>query len=87
VIGIRIRMFLGLPDPDPLVIGTDPDLTPALYGTFPFSHKCVERTEIMLAKENFNTKYQQKIKFLRLKIMWLWVSYKKKIEIFFYFLK
>jgi hypothetical protein len=24
----RIRMFLGLPDPDPLVIGTDPDLAP-----------------------------------------------------------
>jgi hypothetical protein len=25
VLGIRIRMFLGLPDPDPLVRGTDPD--------------------------------------------------------------
>ncbi len=24
VLGIRIRMFLGLPDPDPLVEGTDP---------------------------------------------------------------
>jgi hypothetical protein len=25
VLRIRIRMFLGLPDPDPLVRGTDPD--------------------------------------------------------------
>jgi hypothetical protein len=32
-------MFLGLPDPDPLVRGMDPDPAP-----------CVERTEIMLAK-------------------------------------
>jgi hypothetical protein len=40
-------MFLGLldPDPDPLVRGTDPDSDPD-----PFSHKCVERTEIMPAK-------------------------------------
>jgi hypothetical protein len=37
VLGIRIRMFLGLQDPDPA-----PDL--------PFSHKDVERTEIILAK-------------------------------------
>ncbi len=27
----RIHMFLGLPDPDPLVRGMDPDLDPALY--------------------------------------------------------
>jgi hypothetical protein len=40
--GIRIWMFLGLPDPDPLVRGMDPDPS--------FSHKGVERTEIMLAK-------------------------------------
>ncbi len=46
VLGIRIRMFLGLPDPDPLVSGTDPDPARIL----PFSHKCVERTEIMAAK-------------------------------------
>ena len=38
-------MFLGFPDPDPLVRGTDPDPVPDL----PFSHKGVERTE-MLAK-------------------------------------
>jgi hypothetical protein len=42
VLGIRIRMFLGLPDPDPLVRGPDPPF---------FSHKGVERTEIMLAKK------------------------------------
>jgi hypothetical protein len=28
VLGIRIRMFLGLPDPDPLVRGADPDPAP-----------------------------------------------------------
>ena len=34
VLGIRmrrIRMFLGLPDPDPLVRGTDPDTDPSLF--------------------------------------------------------
>jgi hypothetical protein len=35
-------MFVGLPDPDPLVRGTDPDSS--------LSHKGVKRTEIMLAK-------------------------------------
>jgi hypothetical protein len=45
VLGIRIRrmrMFLGLPDPEP-VRGTDPD--PSLFAY------------IMLAKLNFNTKF------------------------------
>jgi hypothetical protein len=44
VLGIRIRgrMFLGLPDPDPLVRGK--------IQILPFSHKGVEWTEIMLAK-------------------------------------
>jgi hypothetical protein len=37
-------MFLVLPDPDPLVRGTD--LDPVLL----FSHKGVQQTEIMLAK-------------------------------------
>jgi hypothetical protein len=37
-------MFLGLPDPDSLVRGMDPDPDPS------FSHKGVARTEIMLAK-------------------------------------
>jgi hypothetical protein len=40
---IRIRKFLGLPYPDPLV------------RCIPFSHKGIERTEIMLA--NFDTKF------------------------------
>jgi hypothetical protein len=38
-------MFLGLLDTDPLVRGMDPD-----PGPDPFSHKGVERTEIMLGK-------------------------------------
>jgi hypothetical protein len=42
VLWIRIRMFLGLPDPEQLVGGTNPDL--------PFYNKGVEGTEIMLAK-------------------------------------
>ncbi len=67
-------MFLGLPDPDPLV--RDPDLAPDPDSSF-FSYRC-ERTEIMLANkiltQNFNT-----INFLRLKIMCLRVSYKEKI--------
>jgi hypothetical protein len=28
---IRIRMILGLPDPDPLVRGMDPDLDPSFF--------------------------------------------------------
>jgi hypothetical protein len=31
VLAIRIRMFLGLPDLDPLVRGMDPDPAPALF--------------------------------------------------------
>jgi hypothetical protein len=48
VLGIRIRktrMFLGLPDPDPLVR----DMIRLRIRNLPFSHS-VERTEIMLAK-------------------------------------
>jgi hypothetical protein len=49
-------MVLGLPDPDPVVRGTDPDPDPSLF----FSHKCVERTEIIPVKniltQNFNKK-------------------------------
>ncbi len=44
MLGIRIRMFLGLPEPDSIVRGTDPDPAPDpewIGG---------ERTEIMLAK-------------------------------------
>jgi hypothetical protein len=54
-------------DPDPFVRGMDPYQAPIL----PFSHKGVARTEIMLAKKNFKTKFLRKIKFLRLKIMCL----------------
>jgi hypothetical protein len=44
-------MFLGLPDPDPLVGGKDMDPAPE-SGSFPFLIKVlsVERTETMLAK-------------------------------------
>jgi hypothetical protein len=46
-------MFLGLPDPDPLV-----RCAGRVSATNPFfSHKCVGRTEIMLAKLNFNTQF------------------------------
>jgi hypothetical protein len=37
-------MFLGIPDPDPLVREAGPVPTPDPF----FSHKCVERTEVML---------------------------------------
>jgi hypothetical protein len=45
----RIRMLLSLPDPDPLVRGTDPAPEPDPS----FSHKCVVKTKIMLGKINF----------------------------------
>jgi hypothetical protein len=51
MLGIRISMFLGIPDLDPLVNGKE--LDPLVRGTDPdpsFSHKGVEQTEIMLAK-------------------------------------
>jgi hypothetical protein len=53
-LGIRIRMFLGFPDPDPLVRDTDPA---------PFSHKCVERTEIMLATNLLIQNFGKKLNF------------------------
>ncbi len=65
MLGIRIRMFLG--DPDPLVRGTDPD--PSLF--------------LLMRWADWNNACKncsKKIKFLRLKIMCLWVSYKKKIK-------
>jgi hypothetical protein len=57
VLEIRFHMFLGLPDLDldRLVRGTESypnqDLAPP---PLPFSHKYVERSEIMVAKSNFN---------------------------------
>jgi hypothetical protein len=60
-------MFLGLqdPDPDPLVRGTDSDPDPSLFG----NNGC---------KLGFQHKILAIDKFLRLKIMCLWVSYIKK---------
>jgi hypothetical protein len=51
----------------------------------PFSHKRAERTDKMPAKYYFNTKFKQKIQIFKLKMMWLWASYKKnmKKKIFF----
>ncbi len=43
---LRIHMFLGLLDPDPLVRGT----VRLWICILPFSHEDVERTEILLAK-------------------------------------
>ncbi len=79
-------MFLGLPDPDPdpfvrgIVRGTDLDPAPV-----PSLFSCVVRTEIMPVKQNFNTKFKQKINFFRLKTMCLLASYKKKYEEHFFF--
>jgi hypothetical protein len=47
---IRLCIFLGLPDPDPLVRDTDPDPSLVSFTV------CVQRTEVMLAKKNVNTK-------------------------------
>jgi hypothetical protein len=44
-------MFLGYPDPDPFVRGTDTDPDPLRL--LPFSHEGVKCTEIMLAKIKF----------------------------------
>jgi hypothetical protein len=48
VLGIRIRrirMFLGHPDPGSITISQELRIR-----ILPFSHKCVEQSEIMLAK-------------------------------------
>jgi hypothetical protein len=48
-------MFLGLPDPDPLVRDADPAPDPSLC-----AQKCVERTELMppnkILRKNFSKK-------------------------------
>jgi hypothetical protein len=73
VLGIRIRnwirMFLGLPDRIHWSEVRIRILRRILRRILSFSLKGVERTEIML---------KQKIKFLRLKILCLQVSYEKK---------
>ncbi len=53
---------VGDPDPDPHVfgpLGSGSGSISQRYGSgsLSFSHKCVERTEIMSAKLNFNTKF------------------------------
>ncbi len=79
----RIRLFYGLPDPDP-----DPDPLVRVririrLWILLFSHKYVERTEIMAAKYRNNlTQNFSKTNFFRLKMMCLWASYEKKIFIF-----
>jgi hypothetical protein len=50
-------MFLGLPDPDPLVTGT----VRIRFRLLPFSHKGVEQTAMMHAKSNFSTKFIFKV--------------------------
>jgi hypothetical protein len=42
VMWIRIRMFLDLPDPDPVIICTDPDLDPVLPSSSKNSKKNLE---------------------------------------------
>jgi hypothetical protein len=66
-------MFLGFPDPDPLVRGTI--RIRLQLQLLPFSHKGAERPELMLANKILTQKFSQKF---RLKIMCLRVSYKKK---------
>jgi hypothetical protein len=53
-------MFLGLPDPDP-----DPLVKRygSGSGSFPFSHKGVGRTEIMLAKIKCLQNFSKKLNF------------------------
>jgi hypothetical protein len=51
-------MFLGLPNPYPLVRGTDSDSDPdQAFRNLHFSQEGVERTDLMLGKYNFHTKF------------------------------
>ncbi len=59
VLGIRIRsirMFLGLPDPDPLVIGVDPDpsLSPFLINVLSGLKECLQYNILI---QNFSKKF------------------------------
>ncbi len=65
----QIRMFLGLLDPDTLVRCMDPNPAPDLY--LFFINVLSGLNQIMPAKQNLNTKFLQKIKFFRLKIICL----------------
>ncbi len=75
VLGIRIRMFLGLPDPDRLVkrYGSGPG-----SGSFPFLINVLSGLKQCLQNKILTQNYSQ-IKFFRLKMMCLGASYKKKI--------
>ncbi len=61
-------------DPDPHVFG------PPGSGSFPFLIKGLSGLKLCLPNKIFNTKLYQKLKFLGLKIMDLWVTYWKKYE-------
>jgi hypothetical protein len=50
VLEIRIRMFCGLPDPDPFISDESQVWIRIRIRILPFSQKGVERTEIMLTK-------------------------------------
>jgi hypothetical protein len=73
-------VFLGLPDPDSLVRGVDPDPAPD-----PSLFLINVLSGLMPNKIGFQQKLLQKIIFLRLKMMYQWVSYKKKYEEIFFF--
>jgi hypothetical protein len=64
---------LGLPYPDPLVRGTDSDPDPSL-----FLIKVLGGLKDCLQNKILTQNVSRKLKFLRLKIMRLWVSYKEK---------
>jgi hypothetical protein len=51
-------VFRSVGDPDPHVFGPPGSVSQEVRSRIlPFSHKGVERTEIMLAKSNFNSKF------------------------------
>ncbi len=67
-VGIRIRMFLGLLDPDPLVRGMDPDPGLARIQILPFSHKgVVIGTAIFTFRVSYKEKYEKNKFFASLK--------------------
>jgi hypothetical protein len=90
------KTSVGNPEPvpqDPHVFGPSGSGSGSISQEFrirlrilPFSHKCVERTEIMHNKILTQNLWQT-IKFVSLKMMRLWASYKKKYKknIFIFF--
>jgi hypothetical protein len=53
---LRVRMFLGLQDPDPFVIGTDPEADPSLFrnnaSKIGFQHKILAKNLILKTEDN-----------------------------------